>query len=242
MANYGALLVAIGALCAPSAARAATHTQQLDVSAGLVRQPKGQPWIVSLGLGADLGMDDGTIPVPIRHMVFRFTRGAKVHPEAFATCTADTLEHRGTGACPSTSRLGRGTATVSVLKTTVPATLTVFNGPRPDRLLIYARALGTVSIIMQGTLRKAVGSGSYGWILDLPVPRIPTVGPAENDASILAFHVTVGGTGRKGVPFLQAPTSCAAPGWPFQGAFTYADGAVGTAASVIPCVLQGTPR
>ena len=231
-------LAGLGGAVAPAAL--ADHTQRLDVSAELVRQPAGQPWIVNLSLGADLGTTDGTTPAPVKHMVFKFTRGAKVHPEAFGTCTAAIIQDKGPGGCPSTSRLGKGKATAFALQTSFDADLQVFNGPKTGasghKLLIYARALQTVVILLEGTLTRS--SGKYGWVLDLPVDRIRTVG--DNDAAILSFHVTVGGTGRRGVPFIEAPTSCAKPGWPFFGSFTYADGASGTSAATIPCLLTAT--
>lgn len=224
---------------APGLASAASHTQRLDVGAELVRQqPGGKPWIVNLVLGARLGMDDGSVPTPVRHMAFSFTRGAKVHPEAFATCSLRTIEDHGPGACPATSRVGSGKAVAAALQTTFDATVTVYNGPKVAggrQLIVYARALGTVAIPMVGTLKRT--SGRYGWVLDLPVPRIMTVGQ-ENDAAITSFEVKVGGIGRKKVPFIEAPTSCSRPGWPFLGSFTYADGTSGSSSATIPCLLK----
>jgi hypothetical protein len=231
-------LGATGALAAPSAM--ADHTQRLDIGAELVRQQSGgKPWIVNLSLGAHLGSTDGTNPAPVNHMVFQFTKGAKVHPEAFGTCTMRTLQDKGPAGCPKDSRLGDGTATANALETDFAATIDVFNGPKVGngrKLLVYARALGTVVIPLEGTLTKT--SGKYGWKLDLPIGRIRTVG--DNDAAILDFQVRVGGVGRKKVPFIEAPTSCAKPGWPFFGTFTYADGTTGTSSAIINCLLKAT--
>jgi len=232
-------VVALAGLVAVPVAQAADHTQRLDVGAELVRQqPGGKPWIVNLVLGAQLGMSDGTAPAPVKRMVFSFTRGAQVHPEAFATCTMDIIDKQGPGACPAASRLGSGTAKAAALEILIDATVTVFNGPKVPggrQLIVYARALGTVVIPLVGTLKRT--SGRYGWVLDLPVPRIMTVGE-ENDAAITSFEVKVGGVGRKKVPFIEAPTSCARPGWPFLGSFTYGDGATGSSSATIPCLLK----
>jgi hypothetical protein len=234
-----AAATAVAALAAP-AARAADHTQRLDIGAELVRQQAGgKPWIVNLSLGAELGTTDGTVPEPISHMRFSFTRGAKVHPEAFATCTLAILIDKGPVGCPAASRLGQGTAVANALELVIPATIDVFNGPGTKtsrKLLIYARALGTVVIPIEGTLKKS--SGRYGWVLDVPVQKIQIVG--DQFASITSFSVTVGGIGKKGVPFIEAPTSCAKPGWPFLGEFTYGDGATGTSAAMIKCMLKAT--
>jgi hypothetical protein len=228
---------ALGGAAAVPVASAADHTQRLDIAAELVRQPAGKPWIVNLMLGAQLGSADGTVPSPVNHMVFKFTRGAKVHPEAFGTCSMAVIQSKGPDGCPASSRLGEGKAVANALETNFDATIKVFNGPQVGsgrKLLIYARALGTVVIPLEGTLKKT--TGKYGWVLDLPVPRIRTVG--DLDAAITSFSVTVGGVGRKKVPFIEAPTACAKPGWPFFGSFTYADGASGSSSATIPCLLK----
>ncbi|MCW3002120.1 MAG: hypothetical protein JWQ20_1418 [Conexibacter sp.] len=229
---------ALAALGAPSAL--ADHTQRLDIGAELVRQQAGgKPWIVNLDIGAELGTTDGTVPAPVNHMRFYFTRGAKVHPEAFATCSKQVLDQHRPAECPPRSLLGTGKATVNALETVIPATLKVFNGPATKggrKLFIYANALGTVTVLLEGTLTKS--EGRYGWVLDVPVDKIQIVN--DQFASITGFSVSVGGIGRRGVPFIEAPTSCAKPGWPFLGEFTYADGTEGASSAIINCMLKAT--
>ena len=230
----------LGALAA-APALAADHTQKLNIGAELVRQPPGKPWVVNLLLGADVGMTDGTVPAPIDHMKFSFTTGAKVHGEAFATCTEQKLRKGGPEACPSKSKLGEGTANAAALETNFPADVTVFNGPgnaRSRKVFVYARAIQTVTVILVGTLKKT--SGKYGYTIDIPVPPIPTLGEG-NDASITSFNVKVGGFGKvkgKPVPFIEAPTKCTGAGWPFLGEFHYSDGASGTSSAIIGCTLH----
>jgi hypothetical protein len=241
LATALAAVAALGASGALAASAMADHTQRLDIGAELVRQqPGGKPWIVNLTLGAEMGMSDGSVPEPINHIVFQFTKGAKVHPEAFGSCTERILRNEGVSGCPHNSRLGEGDATTSVLGEIFPATITVFNGPKVGsgrKLLVNARALGTVQIVLEGTLTKVSG-GKYGWRLDLPIAPIRIVG--DSYASITKFHVTVGGIGRKKVPFIEAPTVCTKPGWPFFGTFTYADGSTGTSSALITCLLKAT--
>jgi hypothetical protein len=230
-------VLAAGAMAVPVAL--ADHTQRLDIGAELVRQPAGKPWIVNLVLGAQMGTTEGVVPAPVNHMKFSFTSGAKVHSEAFGTCTRQTLLQHGPSGCPESSKLGSGTAVAEALETKFDAAVTVFNGPGTTsnrKLYVYARALQTVVIVLEGTLRKT--SGKFGWVLDLPVDRIPTVG--DNDAAITSFSVKVGGYGRRRVPFIEAPTSCKGPGWPFLGEFTYTDGGRGTSSAIIPCLLKAT--
>jgi hypothetical protein len=235
-----ALAAAVVASLVGAPTALADHTQRLDIGAELVhQQPGGKPWIVNLSLGAKLGTTDGTVPSPVNHMVFQFTRGAKVHPEAFGTCSVPVLQQKGPSGCPSNSRLGSGKAVANALEQDFPAEVSVFNGPKARsgrKILVYARALSTVVITLEGTLTKT--AGKYGFKLDLPVDRIRTVG--DNDASITDFQVTVGGIGKKGVPFIEAPTSCQKPGWPFFGTFTYADGSTGTSSAIINCMLKAT--
>jgi hypothetical protein len=223
-----------------TAALAADHTQQLNIAAELVRQPAGKPWIVNLVLGANVGMTDGTVPAPLNHMKFSFTSGAKVNSNAFGVCTRKTLENQGPTGCPSSSKLGGGTAVADALETKFNADVSVFNGPGTTsnrKLYVYARAIQTVVIILEGTLKRT--SGKYGWVLDLPVPQIPTVGEG-NDASITSFSVKVGGFGKNHTPFIEAPTSCKGPGWPFFGSFSYTDGVSGSSSAIIPCLLKAT--
>lgn len=236
----GTSLAAVAAVAAHAAP--GSHTQQLDIAAELVRQPAGKPWVVNLVLGAKMGTAEGVVPEPVNHMKFSFTSGAKVHGEAFGTCTRKLIEDQGTNACPSNSKLGSGTAVAEALETKFNADVTVYNGPgtaSSRKLIVYARALDTVQIILEGTLKRT--SGKYGYVLDLPVEAIHTVG--DNDASITSFSVKVGGFGKvkgKRVPFIEAPTACTGAGWPFLGEFTYADGGKGSSSAIIPCLLKAT--
>jgi hypothetical protein len=150
----------------------------------------------------------------------------------------DVIAKRGPAGCPAASRVGTGKAVAAALQTTFDATVTVYNGPKVAggrQIIVYARALGTIAIPIVGTLKRT--PGRYGWVLDLPVPRIMTVGE-ENDAAITSFSVKVGGIGRGRVPFIEAPTSCSGPGWPFLGTFAYADGSSGSSSATISCLLK----
>lgn len=244
LAALTAAAAALGAVAAPSAL-AADHTQKLNIGAELVKQqPKGKPWIVNLLMGADFGMSDATVPAPLSNMKFSFTAGAKVHPEAFKVCTEATIRDQGPGSCPAGSKIGSGTANAVALETDFPADVQVFNGPKKGsarQIIVHARAIQTVQVVLVGTLRQT--SGRYGYVLDIPVPPIATVGGTENNASITTFNVKVGGYGRvrgKKVPFVEAPTKCTGRGWPFLGQFQYTDGASGSSAATIGCTLRAT--
>lgn len=249
MRRVAALAVAattLSAAVAVPAAMAAQHTQALDVGAELVTQPKGKPWVVNLLLGATMGMDDGSTPAPVQNMHFSFTSGAKVHSDAFKVCTEATLRDKGPGACPAGSLLGSGKAVANALNLVINANVRIYNGPGTANnrtLLVWAKAIEipTIVLVLPGKLTKT--SGKYGWVLDLPVPRIPTIGP-DNDASVVGFNVKVGGYGKlkgKKTPFIEAPTSCRRPGWPFAADFRYADGASGRATALMDCTIRALP-
>ena len=226
-------------------ALAASHTQSLDVGAELVTQPKGKPWVVNLLLGAEMGMDDGSTPEPVNNLHFSFTKGAKVNSDAFKVCKVEALRDRGPSACPAGSQVGAGTAVADALGLKLNANIRIYNGPgtvKNRTLIVWARAIEipTVILTMPGTLKKT--SGKYGWDLNLPIPPIKAPGA---DASVLSFNVKVGGygkkKGRKGkVPFIEAPTSCQKPGWPFAADFTYNDGS-GRATALMDCTIRAIP-
>jgi hypothetical protein len=239
-----AATAAIAALGAPTAVAEITH--QLDVGAELVRQPPGKPWEVNLLLGSVIDETSGEQPAPVNNMKFQFTSGAKVNSDAFKTCSVDALRKTGPSACPSGSLLGEGTAKAEALTLLLDADLKVFNGPgtvNNRQLIVWAkvRQIPTIVLTFPGTLKKT--SGKYGWALNLPIPPIPTVGEG-NDASVTGFSVKVGGYGRKNgkkVPFIEAPTKCNKPGWPFAAQFSYAGGATSSATALMDCTIRALP-
>lgn len=239
-----ALAAATAGAVAVPAAQAADHTQRLDVGAELLRQPKGSPWEINLLLGATMAMSDNSIPSPVNHMVFSFPAGARVNADAFKTCDPKKLARGGTAACSKQSIIGKGTAVAWALATEFHADMTVYNGPGNNRkrgITIYAKLkeIPTLTIQLDGTLRKT--SGKYGFVLDVPVPTIAPIGPGS-EASITQFETTVGAYARKKgkkVPYVEAPTSCRG-GWPFQGVFSYADGAKSTVNATLGCAIRAS--
>jgi len=181
-------------VAAPAAHAFSEPTSELLVGAKLLDQPAGQPWAVSLLLGAKLATVDGTESAPVKKMIFKFPN-ATVNGNDFGTCTAAKVRAKGPSVCPKNSRIGTGIATVDarpLLQTPVKADLQLFNGPgnnssRKIVLLAQARQI-EVTLVLEGTLKKL--SGRFGYQLDLPVPDIPTVAGA-NPAAIADFQVEV---------------------------------------------------
>ena len=234
----GALLVAAPASAAP--------TTTLTVTATLLNQPKGKPWSIGVGVGVTIANPDGTQPPPLRHLQIKFPRGAKTNFGAFPACNPKRLAAaRAPDGCPAGSHIGKGTSKVSVLPIfpdPVTATIDVFNGPKKGAgrtLLFLARTTTpiTTQMVFSGTIKPA--TGRFGYILDVDVPRIPTL-PGMPDASPVAFDTLV--QARRGaISYIEAPTSCPRGGLPFQGTFKFADGSTSTADARIGCTLTSTP-
>lgn len=240
-AKAAIVAAAVAALAAPAAA-SATTTSGLDMAATLLDQPAGQPWAVSLDLGAHFGTTDGGIPPILNHMSFKFPH-ARVNGSQFPTCTLAKLQAKGPSGCPSGSRIGQGRAIVDAIGLKIGATVIAFNGPGSDsnrQEVIYAKADPGIDVTLYfaGTLKRI--SGQYGYQLDITVPPIQTI-PGAPNASVDSFNVSVGGRTRKHgrkISYIDAPTSCPKAGLPFAGAFQFADGSTSSASATISCTLK----
>ena len=246
-ARLGACLVAMltaTAIAAPVAH--ATITNQLDVGAQLLDQPKGQPWAVNLLLGAKVIDSDGQAGLPItKKFTFQFPK-ANVNSSAFTVChaTDGNLLSKGPSACPAASQVGGGTADVRALSLPFAATVKLFNGPGTNKkrqLILYANATTVdVTVILHGTLTKT-NNGNYGYTFDLPIPPIQVL--QDQFVAIEGFNITVGKRitvhGRK-VSFIDAPTKCSGDGWPFTFRDELDGGVVANTSAAISCVIKAT--
>jgi len=233
----------LGAALAAPAAQASV-TDQLDVGAQLLDQPKGQPWAVNLLLGAKVIESTGQENLPItKKFSFQFPK-ATVNSSAFATCNATdgNLLSRGPSACPASSQIGAGTAAVRAISLPFDATVKLFNGKGTDKqreLILYANAKTVdVTVILRGTLTK-VSNGNYGYTFDLPIPPIQVL--SDQFAAIEAFNITVGKRIRKNgklISFIDAPTKCSGAGWPFTFRDELDGGVVANAAATISCIIK----
>lgn len=219
----------------------AAQTQTLIAGAELLAQNASGQWNLNLISGARFGTDDGSPVSAVRTMKLSFPSGARMNADAFKTCSFAQVSD---GACPAASKLGTGTATTLLGTSTVPATITIFNGPgnaSKRRIWMYSRALSTIEFVLDGTIRKT--SGTYGYVLNVNVPPIvPELVPGG--VAILDFETTIGGSGRKNgkiVPLVTSPTSCRKGGWRYSGTFTFANGSSATSGAAISCRLTATP-
>ena len=244
-----ALALAGGALAAPAGALAA-QTPTLIAGATLLDQPAGRPWAIGLDVEAAIATADGSQPSALKRLQVKFPH-ATLNANDFATCRLSRLEARkGVDGCPAGSRIGRGDTQVMarpLFPDPIPATIDVFNGQARKggrQVLFLARTTSglSVQLVFAGMLKKVSG-GPYGFTLDVPLPRIPTIPPFA-DASVVGFTVHVEARKRKGgqrVSYIEAPTRCPKGGLPFLGTFSFADGSRATSSARISCTLTSEP-
>src|SRR4051812_9158146 len=191
-----ALVLAAGALCLPAAAQAA-QTSTLTAGATLLDQPAGRPWALGLDVDAAITTADGLQPSQLQRLQVKFPH-ATVNWTDFPSCQLKRLEGRkAPDGCPAGSRIGSGLALVQIdrlFPDGVKATLDVFNGPNArggHQILFLARTGGglSVQLVFPGLLKKLSG-GTYGYSLDVAIPRIQTI-PGFQDASVVSFGVHV---------------------------------------------------
>ena len=236
-----AMALALAGFAATSAF-GVTNTLEQEFGVKLIRQPHGQPWAIGLNVHSIIDTTTGEKPTTLKSIVFNFPH-AKVNAKYFKTCDPVKLGGAGPKACPSGSKLGSGTALADArpLVNPVHATITMYNAkPKHGNpvFIFYAQATEVaVNLVLQGELKRA--SGKYGYRLEIPVPRIPTL-PGQDDASIHDINVNVAATTRrkgKTVYLLQAPTVCPSGGFPFQTTFNFNDGSHLTSNTAISCTL-----
>lgn len=225
-----------------SSAMAVTNTLSQEFGVKLISQPKGQPWNIGLNVHSVIDTTTGEKPSELKSILFLFPR-AKVNAKFFKTCDPVRLRGGGPSACPSGSRLGGGTALADArpLVNPVHATVSMFNGKpkngNPVFLFLAQATEVSVDILLTGELKRT--SGRFGYRLEIPLPRIPTL-PGQPDAAVHEIDVNVNATTlRKGkrVYLLQAPSSCPSGGFPFQTTFSFYDDQRLTTNSSISCTL-----
>jgi hypothetical protein len=242
------LIALVACLAAFAAPASAAPTTTLTITTTLLDQPAGHPWAIGLGVGATVANPDGSQPPALRRFQVKFPSGAKTHFDAFPACSLKSLETRkAPDGCPAASRIGGGTSGVSaqpIFPTPLLAKLDVFNGARTAngarQVLFLARTTTPLSVqmVFSGTIRRT--TGRFGYVLDVSIPRIPTIGGLP-DASPVSFNTVVQAR-RRGVSYLEAPTRCPKGGLPFFATFGFADGSSSTSRAHISCTLTSVPN
>ncbi len=237
-----AAMTAVLAFTAPAAH--ATVSAELSAGAVLLEQPTGSPWALDLLLGAKVIESTGQENLPITEkFTFQFPK-AKVNADQFPVCKATDgdLISKGPRACPASTKIGGGTASVRAISLPFPADVTLFNGKGTKsrrEIILWANATTVdVTVVLRGTLSK-ISNGNYGFRLELPVPEIKVLD--GQFVAIEGFDVRVGKhikKGRKKISYLEAPTKCAGAGWPFTFRADLRGGAFGSDQKTISCTIR----
>ncbi len=195
----------------------------------------------ALTLGITFSNQQGAVPEPLTHMVVHLPAGLSINLRGIGTCSRAHLEKQLGHGCPSSARVGSGSAQVGAhlgaINLNESATLTAWRGPNQggrSTLQILGVGLSPLEehVVLSGVLEP--DSAPYSQKLVMTVPPIPTL-TGEANASVLHTSVTIGSAhGRLG-GLLRVPRTCPAHGFAFGGDFGYADASSSSTTATIPC-------
>lgn len=189
---------------------------------------------VSISL-SDEQAEDG-VPPPLRTLTIELPGGTGLSlARGVSVCRAAALRAHGAAGCPTSSRVGQGSATLEVHagSQTIPepAALSVFRGPalggRPTLELL---GVGHTPLDQRSVSRGVIGSSAHGLQLRISIPPIHSL-ELEPDASFTAMSLKFGGHGVTVV----LPRSCEGAGLTFGAALAFSDGSSAQADRTVPC-------
>lgn len=238
-----ALVPAGDSTLAPASARAA---QLATIGAGFSPERLGAHTAVSLGF--DVRSSDGGLPSALTAVDFRFppTLGFAASGLGVASCDPRRLASHGPQACPANSIMGHGSALaefqISPEVSEEAATIALVAGPSQDgyfKLLISATGAYPVATRIVMTTLLLPGE------LRFSVPLVPGV-PEGPDVAVVRVHATLGGHllyyerrhGRRVAyrpPGVLLPRRCPRGGFRFSASFSFLDGTLAQARTVVPC-------
>jgi hypothetical protein len=223
------LTAAIAAALIASPSAGAALTQSVDFTVHTVRKDRKKArGGLTLRTTLRIGESTGAKPPPLTHTTLRFPKGAVLNARFFKKCSRAALERRGPAACPKASRIGQGTSLADArpILPSVSAKITLFNGEpvgRDPTILIYAVPEISSPLTLQGRLHQDRRS-RYGYVLDVDVPKIPTL-PGQPNASVTFFDATTidRTVRRKGKRrhYIEGPVICSGTFLLLDGAFSY---------------------
>lgn len=145
-----------------------------------------------------------------------FPRGTKINTSILTKCTSAT-------SCPASSRIGSGTATVSVAGATLPLPVAAYNRAG-GMVLVVTNPLGA-PVVLQPSLS--------GRKLQVTLPAL-SVGGVPITVTGLELTVTKIRSGHKA--YITTPSRCPRSGaWTFTGYFTYPNSPATTIKSRTAC-------
>jgi hypothetical protein len=234
---------------------AAAASAETSVSLGASFSPYRLGARTTIELSFQLRAPAGEVPAALTDAEVRYPPdlGIALSGLGLAVCSPATLEAAGTSGCPANSIMGHGDAVAELRFGTqiVTESATISIARAPDQgghvaLLLYVSGPSPVNTQILSPAQLLPASGPYGGRLNIEVPLVASV-PGAPDLAIVKLSVTVGPQGltyfeRVGDQTLAyrpkgilLPTRCPRGGFPFVGAFTFADGQHASSRAVVPC-------
>lgn len=205
------------------------------------------------------GFTIGTLerPSPLIGVSLHFPAGIAYATSSLgaAECNPQLLAHKGVTSCPTNSRIGSGTALVTVPfgsnTLTEKVKLTLFVGrTNGEQIEILYSASGNTPVIARLVFPGELLSESAGGKINTSIPLISTL-PEAPDASVVRLESQIGpknllytavSHGRH-VPYhprgIVLPGSCPRGGFVFSATFRFQDGESSHARSVVGCPRRG---
>ncbi|HEX3519840.1 MAG TPA: hypothetical protein VHT29_12485 [Solirubrobacteraceae bacterium] len=209
----------------------------------------------TIELSFQFGAPAGQLPSALTEVEVQYPSnlGIAFSGLGLALCSASALEAAGASGCPANSIMGHGSARAELRFGTqlVSESATISIARAPDQaghiaLLLYVSGPSPVNTQILSPAQILPAGGPFGGRLDIQVPLVASV-PGAPDLAIVQLGVTLGPQGLtyyeelggrvlayqpSGIPL---PPHCPRGGFPFAGAFTFADGSRVTARTVVSC-------
>lgn len=237
-------LAAVATTLIMAVAAAAAGAPTIKLSGGI--SPKKvtrahTPITLKIGTTFAGGTGDGGTGV-LTKVTYLFPKGATTNGKLFPSCSVAKLKaaHNRLSACPSGSRIGKGTATgeAIALGVTSSGAMTLFNGPGGKSITLNIHVLHPADInsTFSGKLTKL--SGKYGYKLAITVPdalQAVLGGPIVVSKIVATTHASrvINGVTRG---YIESNIPCPkSTKLPFHADFSFQDGSSGSADTVIRC-------
>jgi hypothetical protein len=231
---------------------------ETSVSLGASFSPYRLGARTTVALSFQLGAPPGQVPSALTGVEVRYppNLGIALSGLGLALCSPSTLVAAGASGCPANSIMGHGDARAELRFGTqlVSESATISIARAPDQeghisLLLYVSGPSPVNTQILSPAQLLPASGPFGGRLDIQVPLVASV-PGAPDLAIVHLGVTLG---PKGLTYFEQlggqtlayepkgillPSHCPRGGFPFAGAFMFADGSHVTARDVVSCPRQ----
>ena len=247
----------LGALAAllPVLYLAAGARADPSVSLGASFSPYRLGARTTVELSFRIGALPGQVPPALTEVEVRYPAnlGIALSGLGLAVCAPSMLEATGASGCPANSIMGHGEALAELhfgtQVVTESATISIARAPNQDghiALLLYVSGPSPVNTQILSPAQLLPASGGFGGRLKIEVPLVASV-PGAPDLTIVELRVMLGPQGLtyfekvagqtlayqpKGI---LLPKQCPHGGFPFAGAFTFADGSRVSARKVVSC-------